>query len=88
MKTFTVYRKNDISATHDSNQVNAPDLPQYEGAVFDDGHCVLHWLTAKSSISVWDSFADAMAIHGHPEYYTEIVWGDGKAEVLQSKDRV
>jgi hypothetical protein len=74
MKTFTMYRRGDISATHDANQANAPDEPQFEGVVFDDGKCVLHWLTAISSVSVWESFDDAMKIHGHPEYQSELVW--------------
>ena len=79
MKTFTVYRRGDLSATHDENQWTGPDQAQYEGVVFTDGRCVLRWLTEKRSVSVWDSFEDAMAIHGHPEarYGTEIVWHGG-----------
>ena len=74
LRTFTAYRKTDISATHDSNQLNPPDEPQFEGCVFSDGSVVLRWLTAKRSTSVWQSLDDAMAIHGHPEYGTVIVW--------------
>ena len=69
-----MYRKGDLSATHNNLQANKPDEPQFEGVVFDNGKCVLNWLTAISSISVWNSFEDAMAIHGHPEYKSEIVW--------------
>ena len=76
MKRFTAYRTGDISDTHNADQVNPPDQPQYEGVVFENGKCVLNWLTAVSSISVWDSFDEAMTIHGHPEYGTRIVFHD------------
>jgi hypothetical protein len=73
-RTFTMYRRGDLSGTHDANQANAADEPQFEGVVFTDGRCALRWLTPKGSVSVWDSFEDAMAIHGHPEYDSELVW--------------
>ncbi len=76
MNRFTAYRTLDISSTHNESQVNPPDEPQYEGVVFDNGKCVLNWLTAVSSISVWDSFHAAMEIHGHPEYGTRIEFHD------------
>jgi hypothetical protein len=40
----------------------------------------IRWLTAKRSTSVWASLADALDIHGHAEYGTYIVWGDGRVE--------
>lgn len=67
------------SVSHTSDQRNADDLPQYEGVVFSDGRCVLHWLTAVGSISVFDSLEAMLKIHGHPEYGTDIVWHDGDA---------
>ena len=76
MKRFHAYRTLDISDTHNADQVNAPEEVQYEGVVFDNGKCVLNWRTAVSSISVWDSFEDAMRIHGHPEYGTRIEFLD------------
>ena len=75
-RTFTMYRRGDLSATHDANQANARDEPQFEGVVFSDGRCALRWLTPKGSVSVWDSLDDALAIHGHPEYDSELVWHD------------
>lgn len=80
MNRFTAYRPAIPEGTHSEDQMNAPDEPQYEGIVFRDGTCVLHWLTSIASISVWDSFEDAMLIHGHPEYGTRIEWHD---EVLR-----
>jgi len=69
-----MYRRLDISDTHDENQANPPDEPQFEGIVFTGGKCVIHWLTAVGSVSVFDSFAEMMTIHGHPEYGSELVW--------------
>lgn len=75
MKRFTMYRRN-VPETHDENQRNPPDEPQFEGVVFSDGRVALRWLTAKRSVSVWDSLDDMLAIHGHPEYDSELVWHD------------
>lgn len=74
VKTFTMYREMVPTDTHDANQRNAPDEPQFEGVVFSDGRVAVRWLTAKRSTSCWDSFDDLMAIHGHPEYGSKIVW--------------
>lgn len=73
-RTFTMYRRGNLSATHDENQANAADDPQFEGVLFSDGRVAIRWLTAKASVSVWDSLDDAMAIHDHPEYESELVW--------------
>ena len=80
MRTFTMYRRNPPD-THDHNQKNAPDEPQFEGVVFSDGTCAIRWRTAKCSTSVWDSLEDMLAIHGHPEYDSELVWHCPTAEV-------
>ena len=74
MKTFTMYRRSMADAPHDANQKNAADEPQFEGVVFSDGRVAVRWLTAKRSVSVWDSLDDMLAIHGHPEYGSELVW--------------
>jgi hypothetical protein len=71
-----MYRRADISDTHDSNQVNLPDEVQFEGVVFTDGKCAIRWLTAKRSVSIWDSMDDMLSVHGHPEYGSELVWVD------------
>lgn len=74
MKTFMMYRREDISDTHDENQVNPPEEPQFQGIEFDNGKVAICWLTPKSSVSVWDSMDDMLAIHGHPEYGSELEW--------------
>lgn len=77
MKRFTAYRRQ-ISQrdTHNEVQKNPDSEPQFEGVVWTDGTVTLRWLTPIHSTSVWASLEDALAIHGHPEYGTEIVWHD------------
>ena len=74
LRTFTMYRRSVPTDTHDENQRNAPDQPQFEGVLFSDGTVAVRWLTAKRSTSVWQSMDDMLAIHGHPEYGSELVW--------------
>ena len=78
MRRFTMFRRGDLSATHNEHQANAPDVPQFEGVVFTDGTVALRWLTAFRSTSVWADLDTAMGVHGHPEerYRSEIVWHD------------
>jgi hypothetical protein len=78
MERFTAYRrKMSERATHNSLQKNPDDQPQYDGVIFDDGKVVIHWRTSVRSTSVFDSLAEMIAIHGHPEYGTEIIFHDG-----------
>jgi hypothetical protein len=74
MRTFTMFRRWDISDTHDENQANPPDQPQFEGVEFTDGRVAIRWLTPKPATSVWDSMEDMLAVHGHPEYGSELIW--------------
>jgi hypothetical protein len=76
MMRFTMYRRNVPDSTHDANQKNAPADPQFEGVLFSDGRVAIRWLTAKRSTSIWDCLADALAIHGHSEYGSELIWHD------------
>jgi len=74
MKTFTMFRRNMESAPHTAEQKNPADQPQFEGVQFSDGSVAIRWLTAKRSTAVWASMDDMLAIHGHPEYGSELVW--------------
>jgi hypothetical protein len=85
MKTFTVYRRLDISATHSADQANPPDQPQFEGVVFSDGTVAIKWLTAVRSCAVFQSLTDLQKIHGHPEYGSEWVWHDQAAADLAER---
>ena len=75
-----MYRRGQLPETHSDIHKNASDEVQFEGVEFSDGRCALRWLTPIRSVSVWDSLADALAIHGHPEYESDIVWHDPAPE--------
>jgi quinolinate synthase len=78
MQRFTSFRRNmSERTTHNELQKNDDDEPQFEGVIFHDGKCVIHWCTAVKSISAFDTFEDMITIHGHPEYGTEIIFHDG-----------
>lgn len=79
MRTFTAYRPQ-VPDTHTEKQKNAPDAPQFEGCIFSDGRVAVRWRTAVASFSLWDSMKDLMDIHGHAEYGTFVVWGEGHVE--------
>lgn len=68
---------------HRPDALNEADAPQYQGIVFADGTVAMRWLTARRSVSVWESFEEMFAVHGHPEYGTEIRWvGEAPADAL------
>lgn len=73
IKYFIGYRPQ-VPDTHTADQKNAPDQPQYNGIVFEDGRVVLQWLTAVRSIAIFNSYEEFEKIHGHPEYGTVIEW--------------
>ena len=76
IRRFTCYRPAPPESYHAQGAANPPDEPQFEGVVFSDGTVVLRWLTQYRSHSVWASWEDMMAIHGHPEYGTRIEFAD------------
>ena len=85
MKTFTGYRR--TPPKRGEVYDNATDRPQYEGVLFSDSRVVIRWLTAIRSISVWDSMADFIGVHGHiGEYNTELHWNDGTITYLDKSD--
>jgi hypothetical protein len=84
-RTFTMYRRAVPDATHNANQKNAPDEPQFEGVEFSDGSVAIRWMTAKRSTSIWASMEDMLAIHGHPEYGSELVWHEDARAALEPK---
>jgi hypothetical protein len=77
MRRFVMYRHDMAKrATHDRNQ-KAPDAEvQFEGVMFHDGTVAIRWRTPIHSTSVWSTMEDMLAIHGHPEYGSELVWLD------------
>lgn len=77
MHRFTAYcRELSANGHHDANTANPDNEPQFEGVVFSDGTCVIKWRTKAQSTSVFASLREMLAVHGHPEYGTDIVWHD------------
>lgn len=76
MRAFTMYRRNVPDETHNADQKNGAEMPQFQGVVFDDGSVAIRWMTVKQSTAVWSSMDDMLAIHGHPEYGSELIWHD------------
>lgn len=50
-----------------------------EGVKFTDGKCVIKWITDTSSIGIYHSWVEMMAIHGHGGK-TVIEWVDAESE--------
>lgn len=85
MKTFKLYRPN-----HEVDNVAylEPHISPVQGVVFDDGHCVVRWMTLNHSTACWPSLKDFMSIHGHEEYGTFIVWDDGTKQTYRNDELV
>jgi len=76
MRRFTAYRQEPPEGYVASGYANPPDEPQFEGVVSSDGRTAVFWLTEHKSVSVWTSFEEMLAVHGHPEYGSRIEWQD------------
>jgi hypothetical protein len=79
MRRFEVYRRGDLSETHNKGLQGPTEVPQYEGIQFTDGTVAVRWRTAFRSTSLWGSFDELMHVHGHlndPIYQTDVVWLD------------
>lgn len=68
MKLFYLYRKEDESGISGTGFVA-------EGVVFENGKCVLAWLTEYTSVAVYDDIETLREIHGH-RGKTIVVWED------------
>ena len=51
---------------------NGGDRPDFVGVVFPDGRVSVRWQTEYCSTVDWDSLADFLHVHGHPDYGTEL----------------
>ena len=58
MKPFWLERVEDDSGVSGTGRVA-------EGVVFSNGWCALTWLTGYTSVALYQSIEDIMAIHGH-----------------------
>lgn len=68
MRRFYVTRSEDLSGVSGIGRVA-------EGIEFADGTCVIKWISAKSSIGIYDNDKVLLSIHGH-EGRTKIEYVD------------
>lgn len=70
MKRFELHRRVDETGMSGTGRVA-------EGVQFDNGTCVLAWLTEWTSTAVYPDIATLEHIHGHGEKRTtDVVWID------------
>lgn len=74
-RTFKLYRPNKAA---DGISYLEPDVSPLEGCLFSDGSLAVRWMTLNHSTAVWPSLDDFLAIHGHADYASYIVWDDGQ----------
>jgi hypothetical protein len=77
MRTFKMIRIEDESGVSGTGHVA-------QGVEFDNGKCALAWLTAVSSVALYDNIEDLEKIHGH-DGKTIIEW-DKEEEVTEQKE--
>lgn len=65
-------RKFYLSRVEDKSGVSGVGIVA-EGVQFENGKCVLSWLTAHTSIAIYDNIEELEAIHGH-NGKTVVVW--------------
>jgi hypothetical protein len=66
MRNFWLERDEDATGVSGTGRVA-------QGTEYDTGKCALCWLTATSSIAVYDSIEHVQEIHGH-QGRTRVVW--------------
>lgn len=66
MKNFYLYRYEDDSGVSGVGIVA-------QGVLFDNGKCVLSWLSKYKSIAVYESIDELEIIHGH-HGHTKVIW--------------
>lgn len=76
-RTFAGYRPSPPAEYVEKGITNSGRETDYEGVVFSDGTVVVRWQTEFRSHSVWTDWNSFYQVHGHPEYGTVIIWGDG-----------
>lgn len=68
MRRFYLNRKEDETGVSGTGYVAA-------GVQFDNGQCVMTWLTETSSIAIYRNIEDVIHIHGH-QGRTVVEWVD------------
>ena len=70
MRRFYFDRQTDVGGASGTGAV-------CEGVELSDGRVVLRWLTSLSSLAIYGSIEDAIAIHGH-DGSTDLHWVDAE----------
>lgn len=69
-RRFVLVRSEDVSGVSGTGEVA-------QGVLFGTGKAVISWTRMPTSIDIYDSVEDLLAIHGH-EGRTRIRWLDGE----------
>jgi hypothetical protein len=84
-RTFKLYRPNKAA---DGVSYLEPNVSPLEGCVFSDGSLAVRWMTLNHSTAVWPSLQDFLAVHGHADYGSFIVWDDtGKHMFVEQQEQ-
>jgi len=80
MRLFQLHRDEDSSGVSGTGVVA-------EGVEFTNRECVIHWLAKRSSMGMYATIDDVVAIHGHANR-TRVVWVEASAPVHTTPDYV
>jgi len=80
MRLFQLHRDEDSSGVSGTGVVA-------EGVEFTNRECVIHWLAKRSSMGMYATIDDVVAIHGHDDR-TKVVWVEASAPVQPVPDYV
>lgn len=72
-RTFKLYRPD---KTADGVSYLSAEISPLEGCLFSDGSLSVRWMTLAHSTAMWPSLKDFLAVHGHSDYGSYIVWDD------------
>ncbi len=72
-RTFKLYRPQKEA---DGISYLQPEVSPLEGCLFSDGSLAVRWMTLDHSTAVWPSLDNFLAVHGHSDYGSFIVWDD------------
>lgn len=84
-RTFKLYRPEKEA---DGVSYLPPEVSPLEGCVFSDGSLAVRWLTLNHSTAVWPSLKDFLAVHGHSDYGSYIVWDDTQEQMTVEEQKV
>lgn len=72
-RTFKLFRPNKAA---DGVSYLPSEVSPLEGCLFSDGSLAVRWMTLDHSTAVWPNLDNFLAVHGHSDYGSFIVWDD------------